>query len=120
MSKLDPTSFLGRELSNMLILQTLHSQGSQSGYSLLHLLKELSTNMINPKAGTLYPQIEKLHTKGYIDKKVENTSATTGKVREVAIYTINPKGFEFLRELSQEWLILAEFINQFIRGKLVE
>ena len=120
MTQLDHTSFLGRSLSTMIILQALDSKGTQSGYSLLHLLKQLSSDMINPKAGTLYPQIEKLHKEGYVDKTVEKSSSTTGKIREVAVYVINQEGYKYLRELSQEWLILSEFINQFIRGKLDE
>ncbi|MCY3413236.1 MAG: PadR family transcriptional regulator [Candidatus Heimdallarchaeota archaeon] len=111
------TSFLGKSLSNLIILSTLIQHGTMNAYEILNVLTSDSEELIQPKAGTLYPQIENLSKAGLVNKElIENESKSTGRTREVAYFTISHDGMKYHQMLSSEWMRVADYIEKVIRG----
>ena len=102
----DYTSFIGRSLSDLLILGVLHDETeSLSGYLIIKKIRKISEGTIKLRAGTIYPRIDKLCKNGYLDEYSEN---------EATRYTLSKKGLQKLLENTEKWYFLQEKISQIL------
>jgi DNA-binding PadR family transcriptional regulator len=56
---------------SLIILQLLSENGEMYGYQISQKIKEISDNKILVKEGSLYPALQKLKEKEYVDISVE-------------------------------------------------
>lgn len=111
------TSFLGKNLSNLLILSILRYKGRMNAYEILNMITEESGKKMQLKAGTLYPQIENLFKDKFVRKEFEiSISKSSGRSREVAYYEISEEGKKIQEKLVKEWNLASDFIRKVIEG----
>lgn len=111
-------SYLGKELSTLLILSSLSTKKSSSTYELIRDIKIKTQNKISLRAGTIYPHMVKLESMGVIDKSIEDTpSRSEGVIRQKSVYSITQKGLEMLREKKRDWNDLQFIINSLIASE---
>ncbi|MFW9856790.1 MAG: helix-turn-helix transcriptional regulator, partial [Candidatus Thorarchaeota archaeon] len=80
--------FLGRTTSTLLILSLLEQDHEHSAYSLIKKIKKLSQGKLSIRAGTIYPQFEKLTRDGLILRHIRDIpSRSTGAVRQKSVYS---------------------------------
>lgn len=83
--------------TSMLILRLLE-ESDMYGYEMIENLKQKSQNVFNLKAGTLYPLLHSLESRGYL-KSYEK--GANGKVRKY--YSLTKEGKKYLNEKKEEW-----------------
>ncbi|MHA1380047.1 MAG: PadR family transcriptional regulator [Candidatus Helarchaeota archaeon] len=86
-----PSGYALKSPIELLILLTIKKEGEIHGFELIKKLNKFEH--WEPKAGTVYPILERLKKKGYL-KKVENIEKNT---RIKALYSLTEKGLEVLR-----------------------
>ncbi len=110
------SSYLGKELSELLLLSVLSSGESYSAYKIIQKIKEKSQGVISFRAGTIYPQMVKLEKKGLLSKRIEDiTSHAEGVVRQKAVYSITNQAYEVLYQRQKAWITLQKTINQILQ-----
>ncbi len=87
-----------------LILRLLEEK-DMYGYEMIETLRQRSQNIFELKAGTLYPLLHSLESKGLLSSY---ESACSGKLRKY--YQITKNGRRFLDEKKQEWKIYAQAV----------
>ena len=109
--------FLGRATSYILILSILKYDSEHSGYSLIKRLEELTDNRLKFRAGTVYPQIEKLKEAGLIERHIQDApSRSEDLVRQKAVYTLTSKGVATLSHIRRDWDDFSNIIDTIITG----
>jgi len=83
------------------------SEGPNYGYKVIQRLEAMFAGYWRPKAGTIYPALEKLSRGGYISGKVEHRA--DGPDRRY--YTITEKGEQALRSGIRRWSRLMEYLE---------
>lgn len=112
-------SYLGKDLSTLLILSTLSAKKRSSTYELIRDIKTKTNSKISLRAGTIYPHMEKLESLGVINKYVEDTpSRSEGVIRQKSVYSITQKGLEMLREKMRDWNDLQFIINSLLANEM--
>ena len=81
----------------MLILRLL-SEKDMYGYEMIDTLKKRSENVFELKAGTLYPLLQGLKEKQFLNSYEQEV---LGKVRKY--YQITPEGRKHLEQKKEEW-----------------
>lgn len=81
----------------MMILRLLET-GDMYGYEMIEALREKSNNVFELKAGTLYPLLHSLESRGDVVSYEDNTSGKTRKY-----YRLTPSGKKHAEEKKQEW-----------------
>ena len=81
----------------MMILRLLET-GDMYGYEMIEALREKSNNVFELKAGTLYPLLHSLESRGDVVSYEDNTSGKTRKY-----YRLTPSGKKHVEEKKQEW-----------------
>ena len=110
-------SYLGKELSTLLILSALKKTENASTYTLIKEIKIMTNSKISFRAGTIYPLMVKLETQGVVNKSIEDTpSRSEGVTRQKAVYSLSKKGLGLLKEKKSDWLDLKEIVNQLIEN----
>jgi DNA-binding PadR family transcriptional regulator len=105
--------YIGRKLSLLLILSLLDHEKEHSGYSLIKKIKTLTEGKLSFRAGTIYPQFEKLAAEGLINKHIRNSpSRSKDVIRQKAVYSITTKGTQMLSQMRAEWKDLRLLIDQ--------
>lgn len=100
--KRDYTSYIGRSLSDLLILGLLQDEDDLSGYLIIKKIRSISQGSIKFRAGTIYPRIEKLHEAGLLDKNQDDVGTS--------LYSLNKNGMKRLQEKAEEWYFLQDKI----------
>lgn len=77
-----------------LVLFLLKKNPNSSGYKLINLVKEFTTNQVSLKTGTLYPELKSMVDEGLLDQEEQ----VTGK-RKAYLYCLTRKGEEELAKL---------------------
>jgi len=83
--------------TGMLILQLL-SEKDMYGYEMIENLKQKSNHVFDLKAGTLYPLLHGLESKGYLCSYEERIGAKPRKY-----YSLTNKGKKLLVEKIEDW-----------------
>lgn len=97
-----------------IVLSVLYKE-DMYGYLILKKIKEISQNEFEIKEATLYVSLKRLETRGYLKGYWNDNSGTSGGRRRY--YSITDEGKEVFNKNSNEWNILKEIINNFMRGK---
>ncbi|MHA2032157.1 MAG: PadR family transcriptional regulator [Candidatus Hodarchaeales archaeon] len=96
--------FVGKEISRLLILSLLDQETEHSGYSLIKRVKQLTMGQLSYRAGTIYPQFEKLSEEGLIEKHIRDSQLQSKDIiRQKAVYSITHKGIDVLTQLQEDW-----------------
>ena len=85
------------------------SEGPNYGYSVIQRLDEMFSGFWKPKAGTVYPAIEKLMESGLISGRVEHREDASDR----HYYMITPKGQHALRVGMDRWGTMMEYIEEY-------
>ena len=83
------------------------SEGPNYGYNVIQRLDEMFAGYWRPKAGTIYPALEKLSEKGLIEGRVEHRDDAPDR----KYYSITERGEEALRRGMDRWSRLMEHIE---------
>ncbi len=117
----DYNSYIGKDLSLLVILSTLRVIGPKkfySAYEIIRIIKEKTNGMISLRAGTIYPQMDKLEEKGYLVKRIEDTpSRSVGVTRQRSVYSLTEKGMQQLNKKRRDWLELQHIINLLLQDE---
>ena len=81
----------------MLILKLL-SEKDMYGYEMIETLRERSQNVFELKAGTLYPLLHGMESKGYLTSYEQEEGGKTRKY-----YGLTREGRKVLKEKKEEW-----------------
>lgn len=100
------------ELRDLLILWFVGKKPSH-GYELIKRFDELDSAALKTKANRVYPELEKMKKKGYIDAFLD-TSASVRKPRKV--YSLTPEGRDHLlkeiEELRANLASIKEYLDE--------
>lgn len=91
--------------TTILILRLLEEK-DMYGYEMIETLRQRSKNVFELKAGTLYPLLHSLESKGLLNSY---ESESTGKLRKY--YQITKSGRHYLNDKKQEWKIYAQAVT---------
>ena len=98
--------------TGMLLLSLLERR-DMYGYEIIETLRKRSENVFNLKAGTMYPLLHGLESKGLLQCY---ETESQGKIRRY--YSITQKGRSVLAEKKQEWKTYFQAVNQVMGGAL--
>lgn len=90
--------------TSMLLLRLLEEK-DMYGYEMIERLRSKSGNVFELKAGTLYPLLHGMESKGFLNS-YEREEA--GKVRKY--YCITREGRRFLKEKQEEWKVYSQAV----------
>jgi DNA-binding PadR family transcriptional regulator len=111
-------SYLGKDLSTLLILSTLSAKKRSSTYELIRDIKIKTNDKISLRAGTIYPHMVKLESMGVIYKSIEDTpSRSEGVIRQKSVYSITQKGLEMLKKKKRDWNDLQFIIDSLLENE---
>jgi PadR family transcriptional regulator, regulatory protein PadR len=85
------------------------SEGPNYGYNVIQRLDEMFSGFWKPKAGTVYPAIEKLMERRLITVRVEHRDDAPDR----HYYTITPAGEKSLRSGMDRWGTMMEYIEEY-------
>ncbi|MBI4890410.1 MAG: PadR family transcriptional regulator, partial [Acidobacteria bacterium] len=85
---------------DMLILQTLASRGVMHGFEIAESILRVSDDVLQVEEGSLYPGLQRLLVKGYIQGEWGRTSDN----RRARYYQLTPEGRRYLGLEVQEYL----------------
>jgi PadR family transcriptional regulator PadR len=92
---------------DLLILRTLLF-GSEHGQGIARAIQQESEDVLLVEHGALYPALQRLEAKGWIDAKWGVSSNN----RKARFYTLTPKGRKQLIAESNQWRALARAIGR--------
>lgn len=81
------------------------------GYELSQAFEGRSGGKIEVKEGTLYPILYRLEEKQVIESYWESVEGR-GKPRKY--YRLTPAGRDYLKQYRDEWLVIAQFMDQIL------
>lgn len=84
--------------SMALMLLRLLETKDMYGYEMISVLREKSENVFELKAGTLYPLLHSLVSKGYV---ISYEDGSSGKTRKY--YQLTPAGKKHVKAKKEEW-----------------
>ena len=91
--------------TSMLILRLLEGK-DMYGYEMIENLRSKSGNVFELKAGTLYPLLHGMESKGFLNSYEQEEA---GKVRKY--YCITREGSRILDEKREEWKVYAHAVT---------
>lgn len=106
----------GRDLmrgSLDLVVLSVLAEGPQYGYLIQKRIGTVSNDLVQLKAGTLYPLLHRLEDAGAITARWDNT---TGRDRKW--YDLTDKGRRRLQTQAHQWRQYADCIKQLIEPAL--
>lgn len=105
-----PGSDLLKGTLDMLVLQTLHERDAH-GYTIARLIEERSQAFLQVEQGSLYPALNRLEDRGWID----SYWATSEHNRRARYYRLTPKGRRQLQAECEQWTQLVRAIGLVLR-----
>jgi PadR family transcriptional regulator PadR len=98
---------------DLMILQTLHSLGSQHGYAIAARLEQISGGALQLNMGTLYPGLTRLEARNWI----KATWAQTPAGRRARFYALTARGRKQLDTEKAQWLRMAGIMTRLLEGR---
>jgi len=96
--------------AGMLLLKLLEEQ-DMYGYQMTETLRARSNDVFALKAGTLYPLLHTLETKGYV-----RSYASMFDGRERRYYALTERGKAYLGEKRSEWENFSSAVTNVLKG----
>jgi PadR family transcriptional regulator PadR len=104
-SRADARTELLHGTLDMLILRTLQ-WGPHHGYAIAQTLRAQSSEVLQVEAGSLYPALQRLATKGWVTAKWGQTEAN----QRAKFYSITAEGKRQLARETSRWTQLVDAI----------
>ena len=101
--------------STMMLILKLLSEKDMYGYEMIESLREKSENVFELKAGTLYPLLHDMVSKGYLTSYEQEVAGKTRKY-----YGITKAGKGVLAEKEKEWREYSGAIVRVLGGMIYE
>src|SRR5262249_41761270 len=95
---------------DMLVLHTLRL-GEAHGYTIARLIEQRSDAFLQVEQGSLYPALNRLEDRGWID----SCWAVSETTRRARYYRLTPKGRRQLEAESEQWTRLVRAIGLVMR-----
>ena len=95
---------------DMLILRTLQ-WGEQHGYAIAQTIRAQSSDVLQVEAGSLYPALQRLAKKGWVN----STWAQTAANQRAKFYKLTPDGKKQLLREESRWAELVTAISRVAR-----
>jgi PadR family transcriptional regulator len=95
---------------DMLVLQTLRL-GPAHGYTIARLIEERSDAFLQVEQGSLYPALNRLEDRGWIDSHW----GTSENNRRARYYGLTPAGRRQLQQETDHWRALVRAIGRVLR-----
>jgi transcriptional regulator len=95
---------------DLLILKALSLQ-PMHGWAVAQRLEQLSREALHVGQGSLYPALQRLEEKGWIDSEWK----TTEQNRRAKYYELTPAGRRALGEEAESWRRYAEMVDLILR-----
>jgi len=92
---------------DMLVLKTL-TRGHLHGYAIAQLIQQISDEVLHVEEGSLYPALQRLELKGWI----EGEWGLTPNNRRARFYTMTTAGRKHLHEMSARYRTMAYAIDR--------
>lgn len=92
---------------DMLVLKTL-TRGHLHGYAIAQLIQQISDEVLQVEEGSLYPALQRLELKGWIDGEW----GVTPNNRKARFYTLTPAGRKHLQEMSERYRAVTYAIDR--------
>ncbi|KYH39404.1 MAG: PadR family transcriptional regulator [Candidatus Bathyarchaeota archaeon B23] len=100
----------GREISPVQFwLLLILSEGPNYGYQIIQRLREMFGGYWEPKAGTIYPALERLRRAGLVSSRVEHREEAPDR----RYYRITERGREAIGRAMTRWSRLIEHIEAY-------
>jgi transcriptional regulator len=96
---------------DLLVLQTLVSQGRMHGYAMTIHIHRVSNDLLRVEEGSLYPALHRMENDGWI--RAEWGQTDTG--RDARFYSLTAKGRKELERERQTWERLTEGVHRVLR-----
>lgn len=97
--------------STTMLLLKLLSEKDRYGYEMIETLQSRSNNVFELKAGTLYPLLHALESKGFLTAYEKNAGGKTRKY-----YSITKSGLSHLKKRESEWKEYSNAVSQVLGG----
>ena len=95
---------------DMLILQTLAEQ-TMHGYGIAQHIQRLSNDVLKVEEGSLYPALQRLEEKGWVDSEWR----ATDQGRRAKYYELTAKGRRALGDETASWHRYVEMVELILR-----
>lgn len=105
-----PTSDVLRGTLDLLILKTLTLE-SMHGWAIGQRLEQLSRDALQVGQGSLYPALQRLEEKGWI----ESEWRVTDQNRRAKYYQLTPAGRRSLGEETESWRRYVDMVEMILR-----
>lgn len=96
---------------DLMVLQTVASQGPMHGYAIAARLEQVSTGALRLNMGTLYPGLMRIEQRGLVRAKWGVTDTN----RKARFYTITAAGRRELTAEKAEWDRTASIMHTLLR-----
>jgi PadR family transcriptional regulator PadR len=100
------------------ILLSELSKKDNYGYEISKEIKRLSDSKFQIKEGTLYVVLKRLEQKGYVESYWKDGMENSAGKRKY--YKITSIGKRYLKEKSEEWILLKKIMDTFYGGAVYE
>jgi DNA-binding PadR family transcriptional regulator len=107
------TTYVGKDMSLLIILSLLYHDGSHSGYSLLKRVKEITEGKFEFRVGKIYDQVDELLNQGFLTQEIQQI--TEKKVK--AVYSLSTKGIDKRNRMLNEWKDIIYLFEKLIFDK---
>lgn len=101
-----PTQDVLRGTLDLLILKTLSLQ-PMHGWAIAQRLEHLSRDVLRVGQGSLYPALQRLEEKGWIDSEWKATEQN----RRVKYYELTPSGDRALKDEAESWRRYVDMVE---------
>jgi len=95
---------------DLIVLQLLQAEPT-NGYELAQRIQTISSDVLNVNAGSLYPSLYRLESKGLI--RAEWQESKTG--RRVKVYSVTATGRRHLAKQREEWSLFSGALSAILK-----
>ena len=95
---------------DLIVLQLLRAEPT-NGYELAQRIQSISSDVLNVNAGSLYPALYRLESRGLI--RAEWQESKTG--RRVKVYSVTAAGRKQLTDQREEWARFAGALSAILK-----
>ena len=95
---------------DLIVLQLLQAEPT-NGYELAQRIQTISSDVLNVNAGSLYPSLYRLESRGLI--RAEWQESKTG--RRVKVYSVTATGRRHLAKQREEWSLFAGALSAILK-----
>jgi PadR family transcriptional regulator, regulatory protein PadR len=96
---------------DLLVLRTLSTGGSMHGYAIAERVEQVSREVLQIEAGSLYPALHRMAEAGWVRSEWDVSDHN----RRARFYAITPAGRRRLAEEEEHWTRLTSAVGRVLR-----